>query len=166
MHHSPDEIRDGFILRPGRLRRVAPRELAAATHLIGGFRLPQTQDGLTCGTVVWLRGNNRGARVSGGVELGPENLGTAPRGFWARLEGDLIETMRIDRQKYFNEGSKRFCDYQVQVGEQSIACVLVRVNTWVGEGVMRRAFTLSLQQVKNVTIDPTDPGRGYMHIRQ
>jgi hypothetical protein len=39
---ASDEIRDGFILRLGRLRPVAERERAAATHLIGGFRISMT----------------------------------------------------------------------------------------------------------------------------
>ena len=80
------------------------------------------------------------------------------------LEDDLKQTMRIDRQKFFSEDGKRFCDYHLQVGHESIACVLVRVDIDVGAGVMRRAFTLSLDTVKNVTIDPTDSRQGYMHV--
>src|SRR5262245_43457636 len=140
------EIREGFILRLGRLRKVAGRELAAATHLIGGFKIGNTPDGRMLGSVVWFRGNVRGVKVSGeGVELGPELLGTEPRGFWSRLEDDLKRTMRIDRQKYVNEDGKRFCVYHIQIGDESISCVLVRVNTDVGAGVMRRALTLSLE---------------------
>jgi len=159
------ELRDGFILRPGRLRKVTHRELPAATHLIGGFNLGTTPDNLMAGTVVWFRGNTRGFKVPGGVELGPEVLGTAPGGFWAQLEDDLKQSMRLDRQKYCNEGTSRFCIYHIQVGEVSIACVLIRVHTQVGPKVMRRAFELSLQTAMNVTIDPTDAGKGYMHVK-
>ena len=157
---ASDEIRDGFLLRFGRLRPVTRREREAATHLIGGFRIGMTQDRLMTGTVVWFRGNTRGFKVPGGVELGPESLGTEPQGFWSLLEGDLRESMRIDRQKYFAENKQRFCDYHLQVGTESIACILVPVDIFFGERLLRRAFNLSLNATKNVTIDPTDPRKG------
>jgi hypothetical protein len=157
---TSDEIRDGFILRPGRLRPVSRRERAAATHLIGGFRISLTRDRLMTGTLVWFRGNTSGFKVPGGVELGPEALGTQPQGFWSRLEGDLQESMRIDRQKYFSENNRRFCDYHLQVGTESIACVLVPVDIFIGERLLRRAFNLSLNAAKNVKIDPADPRKG------
>jgi hypothetical protein len=157
---SSYEIQDGFILKAGRLRQVTGRELAAATHLIGGFRIGMTQDHLTAGTLVWFRGNTRGFKVSGGVELGPESLGTQPGGFWSHLEDDLKQSMRIDRQKYFSENDRRYCDYHLQVGSESIACILVPVSIYFGERLMRRAFNLSLKEAKNVTIAPTDPRKG------
>jgi hypothetical protein len=157
---ASDETRDGFILKAGRLRPVTPRELAAATHLIGGFRIGMTQDRLMTGTVVWFRGNSQGLKVPGGVELGPEALGTQPGGFWSLLDGALKQSMRIDRQKYFSENDRRFCDYHLQVGNESIACVLVPVDLFFGERLMRRAFNLSLQEAKNVTMGPTDPRKG------
>jgi hypothetical protein len=164
--HANDEIQDGFILRPGRLRHFAPREREAALHLIGGFAIGNTPDGLMLGTVVWLRGNNKGFKVPGGTELGPEQLGTGPRGFWTRLPDDLKQTMRIDRQDYFNYDGKRFCNYQLQVGSDSIACALVLVDTMVGARVMRRAFNKSLETEKNVMIYPTNPRKGYMYVEQ
>jgi hypothetical protein len=154
------EMRDGFILRAGRLRPVAPREREAAQYLIGGFKIGMTQDHLGTGTVVWFRGNTRGFKVGGGVELGPETLGTRKGGFWSLLEDDLKESMRIDRQKYFTEADRRFCDYHLQVGTESIACVLVPVGIAFGERLLRRAFNLSLNATKNVTIDPADPRKG------
>jgi hypothetical protein len=157
---ASDEIRDGFILRAGRLRRVTQREREAATHLIGGFGIGLTPDLLTTGTVVWFRGNRRGFKAPGGVELGPEVLGTREKGFWVRLEDDLKQSMRIDRQKYFSENDRRYCDYHLQVGTESIACVLAPVDIFFGERLMRRAFNLSLNEAKNVTIDPTDPRKG------
>ena len=155
-----DEIRDGFILRAGRLRLVTGRERAAATHLIGGFGIGITRDRLTTGTVVWFRGNTRGVKVPGGVELGPELLGTQARGFWSLLEEDLKQSMRIDRQKYFSENDRRYCDYHLQVGAESVACVLVPADIFFGHRLIRRAFNVSLNEAKNVKIDPTDPRRG------
>jgi hypothetical protein len=156
---------EGFILRAGGLRQVKGREKAAATHLIAGFNLGMTPDNLMVGTLVWFQGNSQGARVPGGVELGPKQLGTQPRGFWTLLEDDLKKSARIDRQKYIAIEDRRFCVYHIQVGAESIACVIVRVDTMVGSGVMRRALTLSLDRTMNVTIDPTDPGKGYMHVK-
>jgi hypothetical protein len=165
--HPHDEIYNGFILRPGRLRLVTDRERPAATHLIAHFPLPTglVPDGLAPGTLVWFRGNTAGVKAAGGFELGPEALGTQPRGFWTRLEPDLSQSMRIDRQKYFVEDGQRFCDFHLQVGAASLACVLVRVNVFIGEGVMRRAFTLSLDRAQNVMVCPSDPSKGYMHVR-
>jgi hypothetical protein len=157
---ASDEIRDGFILKLGRLRPVSRRERAAATHIIAGFRISITRDRLMTGTVVWFRGNNRGFKVPGGAELGPELLGTRPGGFWSLLEGDLQQSMRIDRQKYFSENHRSFCDYHLQVGTESIACVLIPVDIFFGERLLRRAFNLSLNATRNVTIDPNDPRKG------
>jgi hypothetical protein len=157
---ASDEIRDGFILKAGRLRPVTRREREAATHLIGGFGISMTRDLLMTGTVVWFRGNTRGFKVPGGVELGPESLGTQPGGFWSLLEGDLQQSMRIDRQKYFGENKRRFCDYHLQVGTETIAFVLIPVDIFFGERLLRRAFNLSLNAAKNVTIDPADPRKG------
>jgi hypothetical protein len=162
------EIRDGFILRPGRLRMVRARERAAATTLIGGFNIQKTDDGLAMGTVVWFIGNTRGFKAPGanGALSPPSGLAARPGGFWATLPDDLRQTMRIDRQKPFNEGSKRFCDYALQVGDDSIACVLVPVNIRIGAAPVRRAFLLSLDSMMNVMIDPTDAAKGYMHIKR
>lgn len=159
------EILDGFIVRPGRLRRATNRERPAATHLIAKFPFGESNDGHATGTVVWFQGNTRGVKVASGFEIRPEDFGTAPRGFWTRLEDDLVQSARIDRQKYSNDGPRRFCIYALQIGEATVASVLVRVNTNVGVGVMRRAFTLSLDNVMHVAIDPTDIRKGYAHVR-
>jgi hypothetical protein len=112
------------------------------------------------GTVVWFRGNRRGFKVPGGVELGPETLGTGQKSFWSFLEHDLQESMRIDRQKYFSQNNQRFCDYHLQVGTESVACILVPVDIFLNERFLRRAFNLSLNTTRNVTIDPADPRKG------
>ncbi|MGA7500026.1 MAG: hypothetical protein WBX00_25125 [Isosphaeraceae bacterium] len=149
----------GLVPAPG------PAAREAATHLISGFDLGMTPNGWNCGTVVWFQGNSRGTRGTGGVELGPEELGTAPRGFWTRLDDDLKRSVRIDRQKYFPDSQENwFCDYHVQVGDASIACVLVRVNFDVGARAMRHAFHLSLEFIRNVWVDPTDNRNGYFRI--
>jgi hypothetical protein len=161
------EYRDGFILEPNRrLRKVIGRENPAATHLIAGFNLESSPDGFPTGTVVWFKGNVTGMKVPHGIELGPASLGTHPRGFWNRLERDLQESMRIDRQKYINRDGKSFCDYHLQVGSESLACVLALTDFHVGTTVMRRAFLLSLQATTNVWIDPTNARTGWPHVKR
>ena len=89
----------------------------------------------------------------------------SPGGFWTRLDDDLKRSARIDRQKYFPDSQGNwFCDYHVQVGDASIACVLVRVNFDVGARAMRHAFHLSLEFIRNVWVDPTDNRNGYFRI--
>jgi hypothetical protein len=56
-----------------------------------------TEDGLAEDTVVCFVGNNKGLKAPGCVKLGPQELGTEPRGFWTQCEEDLLESMRIDR---------------------------------------------------------------------
>jgi hypothetical protein len=162
-----EELRGlGVSLEPARLVPPASEEeREAATHLICGFDLGMTLPGWTCGTVVWFQGNRRGARGAGGVELGPNELGTAPGGFWTALSDDLKQTARIDRQKYFpDDDGDEFCDYHVQIDDRSIACVLVRVNFDVGGKAMRHAFHLSLENTQNVWLDPTDSRNGFFRI--
>jgi hypothetical protein len=153
----------GFVLRlrKGRIRASVKRpEQVAAKFLIGNFNVGTTRDNMVPGTVTWFQGNTRGFKVPGGVELGPKELGTKPGGFWSQLEDDFKKSMRIDRQKYFNEDGRRFCDYHVQVGTESIACVLVPVDVPLGETLIRHAFLLSLERTMNVTIVPTDQRNG------
>jgi hypothetical protein len=149
----------GLIPAPG------PAAREAATHLIAGFDIGMTPLGWPCGTLVWFEGNTKGTKVSGGARLGPEQLDSGPRGFWPRLSDELKQSARIDRQKYLPGPKKNwYCDYHVQIGDASIACVLVRVNFDVGARAMQHAFHLSLEFVKNVWVDPTDNRNGYFRI--
>jgi hypothetical protein len=153
----------GFILKTGDLLQVAGvQQRAAATHLIAGFNIGCTGRELDCGTVVCFEGNRQGAKAAGCVRLGPQQLGTAPGGFWTNLDGEIARTARIDRQKYFPEKDIWYCDYHVQIGAVSVACVLVQVDFDVGAKNMRHAFHLSLERVKNVKIVAADGRSGYI----
>jgi hypothetical protein len=146
-----------YILKPGDgLTKITGRQLPAATHLIAGFEIGVTGANLDYGTVVCFEGNRRGTKAAGCVILGPNQLGTAPRGFWTRLEDDLVGSARIDRQKSVTKDGAQYCDYHVQFENYSVACVLVRVEFDVGARAMRRAFNLSLDLVKNVWVAPAE----------
>jgi hypothetical protein len=153
----------GFILKTGDLLQVAgTQQRAAATHLIAGFNLGVTGRDLDCGTVVCFEGNRRGVKAAGCVRLGARELGTAPGGFLANLEEEIERTARIDRQKYFPEKEVWFCDYHLQIGAVSVACVLVQVDFDVNAKNMRHAFHLSLEWVKNVKVVAADGRTGFI----
>jgi hypothetical protein len=103
---------------------------------------------------VCFKGKTRGTNAAGYVELGPEQLGTAPRGFWTRLEDDLIRSARIDRQKYISKGDDWYCVYHLQFEDFSVACVIVRVDFDVNPHNMRHAFHISLEELKKVWVVP------------
>jgi hypothetical protein len=152
----------GFILKTGDLLQVAgDQQRAAATHLIAGFNIPCTEMGWGRGTVVCFEGNRYGTKAARCVRLGPQELGTAKGGFWMGLDDEIKRTARIDRQKYFPEKDIWFCDYHLQIGAVSHACVLVQVDFDVSVKNMRHAFHLSLERVKNVKIVAADNRSGF-----
>lgn len=170
MNYRDYQLLDGFLIGRGtRLRRYqSDDEKEVATHLIGGLVLDGVQSSaFGTGTVVYFEGNTFGTKAFPNVSIGPRDLSTQTGGFWTRLtqRPELIQSARIDRQKYQTEFNRQFCNYQVQIGQNSIACLLLLVDVAHARSTLRRAFNLSLELAREVMICPTDPRQSYMHIK-
>ena len=150
-----------FVFEPNdRLSLPSRAELLAGDFLIEFFDYAVTRQTDAAGTVVYDEHNRFGTKVGGARRIERRQLPEPRWAFYDGLGEDLLRTIRIDRQKLLPSEGNWYGNYQLQVADRSLACLLPRVDFEVPPRHLRRAFCLSLWNRMNVWVEPAPGPRG------